>query len=169
MCVCSEGRKLCEEKSFSNAKAKTQTFFCCGGYTALNPEGAKRRGMNLPYTYYIITHYISDTNLIIFPSISSAKHKGFSTVIFFFFAFSFSPNYLSPSQVVRTTLQTPTVQHLDTSNMKEMCLRSHNYKYNRSVKMIEFLPKSTKEDCPTILACGGLTGMTSALVKFPSW
>lgn len=33
----------------------------------------------------------------------------------------------------------------------------------------EFSPKSTKEDCPTILTGGGSAGMTSARVKFPFW
>lgn len=39
-----------------------------------------------------------------------------------------------------------------------------------NTKSLSFSPKSTNEDCPTILSAGGSAGMSpSALVNFPSW
>lgn len=52
------------------------------------------------------------------------------------------------------------------SSLRIPC-HSVKWKNRTKIKYFLFLPKSTKEDCPTIFTCGA--GMMWALVKVPSW
>lgn len=82
------------------------------------------------------------------------------------------------SSVCQITIQIPTLNARFKRDLSVTLSPPHTntlgvcqkWQQTPNTKSLSFSPKSTKEDCPTILTAGGSAGMSpSALLNFPSW